>query len=172
MFTAHIISYMIPFGQVGHLHLKCGRNLVQAQREGMRSIFPQVGLRCGRCWMARRRAPFSARPETAAAQSHTDFSRVERVDRVESVAPLDAKRPYSTLMLKPQRTQRSQRKNSVGRLTTSCQIMRFPVKDHNRQKGLSPQFPIQLPKRCMATLTTTGNVTTESKVEIATNAVG
>ena len=54
---------------------------------------------------------FGARPEIAAAQYHTDYSRVERVDRVESVAPLDAKRPYSTLMFQPQRTQRSQRKN-------------------------------------------------------------
>ena len=42
-----------------------------------------------------RRACLSARPETAASQPHTDYS---RVDRVESVAPLDAKRPYSTLM--------------------------------------------------------------------------
>ncbi len=40
-------------------------------------------------------APVSThRPETVVSQSHTDFSRVERV---ESVAPLDAKRPYSTL---------------------------------------------------------------------------
>lgn len=43
--------------------------------------------------------PLSAtRQEIAAAQSRTDYSRVERVDRVESVAILDAKRPYSTLM--------------------------------------------------------------------------
>ena len=33
-------------------------------------------------------------------------------------------------------------------------------------------MPLHLLKRCMATLTTTGNVTTESNVEIATNAVG
>ena len=46
--------------------------------------------------------------------SLVSFSRVERVDRVESVAPLDAKRPYSTLMFQPQRTQRPQRKNPVG----------------------------------------------------------
>jgi len=39
------------------------------------------------------RARFSARPETVVSQSHTDYSRAERVDRVESVAPLDAKRP-------------------------------------------------------------------------------
>ena len=41
-------------------------------------------------------APVSThRPETAASRPHTDYS---RADRVESVAPLDAKRPYSTLM--------------------------------------------------------------------------
>ena len=41
---------------------------------------------------------FSARPETAASRPHTDYSRVKNVDRVESIAPLDAKRHYSTLM--------------------------------------------------------------------------
>ena len=44
-------------------------------------------------------APVSThRPETVVSRPQTDFSRVERVDRVESVAPLDAKRPYQTLM--------------------------------------------------------------------------
>ena len=48
--------------------------------------------------LPRCRACFSAPPETAVSRPHTDSSRVEHVDRVESVAPLDAKRPYSTLM--------------------------------------------------------------------------
>ena len=41
-------------------------------------------------------------------------------------------------MFKPQRTQRSQRKNSVGCLTISCQIMRFPDKI-TIVKGVSPR---------------------------------
>ena len=132
---------MIPSGQVGHLHLKCGRNLVQAQREDKRSIFPQVGLRCGRCWMARCRARFTTRPETAASQPHTDYS---RVDRVESVALLDAKRPYSTLMFS--RKERKGRKERTpwdaapDLITTSCQIIWLPAQDHYCQGGLTPQF--------------------------------
>ena len=138
MFTAHIISYMIPSGQVGHLHLKCGRNLVQAQREGMRSIFPQAGLRCGRCWMARRRARFTTRPETAVSRPHTDSSRVEHVDRVESVAPLDAKRPYSTLMFsRKERKGRKERTSwdALRHLVKSCG---FPSKI-TTVKGVSPR---------------------------------
>ena len=77
-------------------------------------------------------------PGNSVSRSHTDFSRVERVDRVESIAPIDAKRPYSTLMFKSQRTQRSQRKNSVGSLTISCQIKRFPDKI-TIVKGVSPR---------------------------------
>ena len=40
------------------------------------------------------------------------FSRAERVDRVESVALLDAKRPYSTLMFS--RKERKGRKERTG----------------------------------------------------------
>ena len=52
-------------------------------------------------------APVSThRPETAASRPHTDYSRVE------SVAPLDAKRPYSTLMFS--RKERKGRKERTG----------------------------------------------------------
>ena len=44
--------------------------------------------------------------------SLVSFSRVERVDRVESVAPLDAKRHYSTLMFS--RKERKGRKERTG----------------------------------------------------------
>ena len=53
-------------------------------------------------------AYFSVRPETAASRPHTDYS---RVDRVESVAPLDAKRPYSTLMFNRKERKGRKRKN-------------------------------------------------------------
>ena len=56
---------------------------------------------------------FRVRPKTAAAQSHTDFSRVERVDRVESVALLDDKRPYSTLMFSRKERKGRKRKRQL-----------------------------------------------------------
>ena len=61
--------------------------------------------------LPRCRACFSARPETAASQPHTDYSRVENVDRVESVAPLDSKQPYSTLMFSRKERKGRKRKN-------------------------------------------------------------
>ena len=57
-------------------------------------------------------APVSThRPETVVSQSHTDFSPAERVDRVESVALLDDKRPYSTLMFSRKERKGRKRKN-------------------------------------------------------------
>ena len=88
-----------------------------------------------------RRVYFSTHPKTAASQPHTDYS---RVDRVESVAPLDAKRPYSTLMFS--RKERKGRKERTPRdadpdlITTSCQIIWLPAQDHYCQGGLTPQF--------------------------------
>ena len=70
-----------------------------------------------------RRVYFSAHPKTAASQPHTDYS---RVDRVESVAPLDAKRPYSTLMFSRKERKGRKRKNwlivAIGSL-----ILSFPL---------------------------------------------
>ena len=98
---------------------------------------------------ATRHALSSARPKTTASRSHTDSIRVERVDRAESVALLDAKRPYSTLMFSRKerkgRKERSPWDADPDLITTSCQIMRLPVQNHNRQMGLSPQFPNTAP---------------------------
>jgi len=85
-----------------------GHQRFEARECGAPSINKEAARR-----ICRAAAPVSThRPETVVSQSHTDFSRVERVDRVESVAPLDAKRPYSTLMFS--RKERKGRKERTG----------------------------------------------------------
>ena len=82
-------------------------------------------------------ARFTARPETAASQPHTDFSRVKRVDRAESIATLDAKRPYSTLMFS--RKERKGRKRKRQLHQCYCVDKLGPFNPHIRSESFASE---------------------------------